>query len=624
MANGFLTVLHRGIAAGWLILAVILLRVCLNKAPKWVRCMLWGIVAVRLICPVSLESPFSLIPRAGTVTPAVIPSLQPAVTAGAAATAPAGAASAATASGAAVQDWTHAAGILWLIGLAVLLGYAFVSWLWLRRRLREAVPWRENIWICDSVKSPFILGLFRPRIYLPSGGIGAETDYVIAHERAHLKRGDHWWKPLGFCLLAVYWFHPLVWAAYVLFCRDIELACDERVVREMDLPQRKAYSGALVSCGMQRRLVLVCPLAFGEVGVKERVNAVLHYKKPAFWLVLVAILACVAVAVCFLTDPKPEREAVLTEDAGGVVTAIPKEEDLLAEYEPFGVTMEDGILYYQGERVRYFLDGYESGDSVISRCKYYDELGTVDIHTERNDTVNEDGSTTLFGPITDIVPYPREEFGDRVYESDDSTAPAQEDVQLQSAVMKERTDQWEEALRPYLSLGLTYRYDSATDDFKLYYDGTEVRGLYDEVAGIWISEHTGNGTYGEDAIDLYAVYEGQTLVGLREATAEERAEWTRQREAVSATDDSYQSEQSGDGSTIAQLLEPYRVYGLTYEELSGSQGDLYYNGELLEGFWDQKPDGSVFTTQSSTGGGAGTACTVYDEEGNLTGIRIQA
>lgn len=624
MANGFLTVLHRGIAAGWLILAVILLRVCLNKAPKWVRCMLWGIVAVRLICPVSLESPFSLMPRTGTVTPAVIPSLQPTVTEGAAATAPAGAASTAAASGAAVQDWTHAAGILWLIGLAVLLGYAFVSWLWLRRRLREAVPWRENIWICDSVKSPFILGLFRPRIYLPSGGIGAEADYVIAHERAHLKRGDHWWKPLGFCLLAVYWFHPLVWAAYVLFCRDIELACDERVVREMDLPQRKAYSGALVSCGMQQRPVLVCPLAFGEVGVKERVNAVLHYKKPAFWLVLVAILACVAVAVCFLTDPKPEREAVLTEDAGGVVTAIPKEEDLLAEYEPFGVTMEDGILYYQGERVRYFLDGYESGDSVISRCKYYDELGTVDIHTERNDTVNEDGSTTLFGPITDIVPYPREEFGDRVYESDDSTAPAQEDVQLQSAVMKERTDQWEEALRPYLSLGLTYRYDSATDDFKLYYDGTEVRGLYDEVAGIWISEHTGNGTYGEDAIDLYAVYEGQTLVGLREATAEERAEWTRQREAVSATDDSYQSEQSGDGSTIAQLLEPYRAYGLTYEERSGSQGDLYYNGALLEGFWDQKPDGSVFTTQSSTGGGVGTACTVYDEEGNLTGIRIQA
>ncbi|MDE6673806.1 MAG: M56 family metallopeptidase, partial [Acetatifactor sp.] len=178
-----------------------------------------------------------------------------------------------------------------------------------RRTLREAVLWQDNIWFCDHVKSPFILGIFRPGIYLPSDIGQEQMDYVLAHERAHLKRKDHLWKALGYLLLAVYWFHPLVWVAFILLCRDIEVACDEKVIRNLDMSERKAYSRALLSCSQQRRMVIAYPLAFGEVGVKERVRSVLRYKKPAFWAAGAAIAACAVVAVCFLTNPEQQAEA---------------------------------------------------------------------------------------------------------------------------------------------------------------------------------------------------------------------------------------------------------------------------------------------------------------------------
>ena len=617
VAGIFMTLLQRGIAAGWLILAVLLLRLFLRQAPKWVRCVLWEIVAIRLISPIFGESPLSLMPRAGSVVPAVVPQAQPVPAQESTVSELGGAVGSAAAMGPG-QDWALAAGIIWLAGLVLLLGCALVSWLRLRHRLREAVLWRDNLWLCDAVSAPFIFGVFRPRIYLPSGGVGAEIDYVIAHERAHLKRGDHWWKPLGYVLLSVYWFHPLVWVGYLLFCRDVELACDERVIRELDLEGRKAYSSALVSYGMQRKLVMVCPLAFGEVGVKERVKAVLNYRKPAFWLVLAALVACAAVIVCFLTDPKPEREAELSETMGPVA-AIPEEEDLqtlMKEYAAFGVTEENGVLYYEGEQIRYFLDGYEDGEGVYSRYKYYDEMGTVDIHTVRTDTVNDDGSVTLFGPITDIIPYPQEGIDDREFWDGDTAVIAQAEV----LEVEEREEQWEELLRPYSAFGVTYEYDPGTDDFKLYYDGAEVRGLYDEVKGVWITEHTGNRAYSEDAIELYAVYDGRELVGLRKATLEEQAEWTALRQEAQAEGT---GETGGEGGlTIAQRLEPCREYGLTYEEISGNKGDLYYNGTLLEGFRDDQPDGSIFTTQSATAGGTGTAYTVYNEDGELTGISV--
>ena len=199
---------------------------------------------------------------------------------------------------------------VWLAGMAVLLGWAAFSWLRLRRQVAASVNVAKGVYICDDIASPFILGVLHPRIYLPSGLTGATLESVLRHERAHLKRRDHWWKPLAHVLIAVYWFNPLLWAAYVLLCRDIELACDERVVRDMTREDRAAYSQALLQCSLNRRRRLVlCPLAFGEVGVRTRVKSVLRYRRPAVWLSAAAVLLCAALAVTFLTEPKTAENA---------------------------------------------------------------------------------------------------------------------------------------------------------------------------------------------------------------------------------------------------------------------------------------------------------------------------
>ncbi len=306
----FLKLLNMSIAAGWLILAVVVLRLLLRKAPRWLICLLWVPVGVRLVCPWSIESVLSLIPSAETVPPQSLTATAPAIDSGFYAVDRVVNAVLSPSfypqpqnSVTPLQVLTFVGALVWVLGIAVMLVYAAVSTLRLRHRVREAACLRENIWVCDSVSTPFILGLLRPRILLPSSLSAADTAHVLAHENAHLRRRDHWWKPLGFLLLAVHWFNPLVWLAYVLLCRDIELACDERVVRGLDANQVKAYSTALLDCSTPRRALSACPLAFGEVGVKHRIKAVLHYRKPAFWLVLLAVVACVATAVCFLTDP---------------------------------------------------------------------------------------------------------------------------------------------------------------------------------------------------------------------------------------------------------------------------------------------------------------------------------
>lgn len=314
----FLSLLNRGIAAGWLILAVLILRLVLKRAPKWIPCILWGIVAVRLICPFSLESAFSLIPSGETLSRTTVMYAQkPEITSGVFALNrtlnPVIRDAFAPSPGASVnplQVWTFFGGILWIIGLVALLLYALTSFWRLHTRLRESVPIEKNVWLCDVVESPFILGIVRPRIYLPSDLKKEDRKYVLAHEYAHLKRKDHWWKLLGYLLASVYWFHPLMWAAYMLFCRDMELACDEKVIKELDIDGKKAYSHALVTCSVSKRTVMVCPVAFGEVEVKKRVRAVLHYRKPAFWVILAAVFACAIVAVCFLTNPRRDTYEV--------------------------------------------------------------------------------------------------------------------------------------------------------------------------------------------------------------------------------------------------------------------------------------------------------------------------
>ena len=317
MAAVFLKLLNLSISASWLVLAVLVLRLVSKRSPKWMNVLLWGMVALRLMLPFSIESALSLIPSAETLSPEVVRfDPAPTITSGVEfidnAVNPSLSESFAAAPLASVNPlyvWTYLAGWVWLIGLGAMLLYALVSYLRLRRRVSVSLCVRENIYLCDAISSPFILGVVKPRIYLPSGLDEVQRQNVLSHERAHLARRDHWWKPLGFALLAVYWFNPVLWLAYALLCRDIELACDERVIRTMDESAVKTYSTVLLACSMPRKAVITCPLAFGEVGVKERVRNALRYKKPAFWVVAASVAVCVVVAVCFLTNPPTDTDA---------------------------------------------------------------------------------------------------------------------------------------------------------------------------------------------------------------------------------------------------------------------------------------------------------------------------
>lgn len=331
----FLGFVNRSLTALWLVAAVLVLRLVFGKAPKSLHCVLWALVALRLIVPFSIRSPASVfnvtdtpvnesgeveyVRRVGEGVGAravfdaslLVPyeSIEkPPVTS--------------DYSGppiARARDTAYLPPLvaLWLAGTAAMLGCALVSCLRLRKRVAASLPLGNDLYLCDDVASPFILGVFRPRVYLPSDMDEAQRDLVVAHERAHLKRRDHWWKPLGFLLLSLYWFNPGLWLAYILLCRDIELACDERVLRELGAEVKKPYSEALLACSVPRHMVSACPVAFGEVGVKRRVRAVLSYKRPAFWLVAAAVAACAVAAVCFLTDPVTEGVRLKETAAGG-------------------------------------------------------------------------------------------------------------------------------------------------------------------------------------------------------------------------------------------------------------------------------------------------------------------
>ena len=306
----FLKIVNMSISASWLVLAVLLLRLVLKKAPKWVSVLLWGFVAVRLICPFTMESVLSLIPSAETVSPEIMMDWTPEISTGIGSVdtvinpiitqtfAPNPATSANP-----LQILIPVAGILWLTGIAAMLLYTAVSYFLLRRRVATAVLLRNNIYQSENVASPFVLGIIKPKIYLPFRMDGKNLEHVIAHEEAHIRRKDHWWKPFGFVFLALHWFNPLMWLGYILLCRDIELACDEKVIKEMDNENRADYTQALVACSVNRRRIAACPLAFGEVGVKERVKSVMHYRKPGFWIFFVTVVICVVVALCFLTNP---------------------------------------------------------------------------------------------------------------------------------------------------------------------------------------------------------------------------------------------------------------------------------------------------------------------------------
>ena len=432
-------IVEMSIAASWLILAVILLRLFLTKAPKGFRYVLWALVAIRLICPFSIESSFSLVPDTNgflsVETPAVeVPEVEapeqnigqnttvPGTTPSVPNTNPGNQGTIPEVPGTTpsvpdtvpsvpsapvvpdvtpstpvapevtpdvpaepITDTIELADVLpwaWAVGAVLMLVYMVISYVRLWNRVKISVPVGEKIYICDEIKSPFIFGVVRPSIYIPSHIERNQMTYILAHEREHLRCLDHMWKPIGFVLLAVHWFNPLVWVAYVLMCRDLELACDERVIRHMDASEKRNYSETLLACSSPGHYISACPVAFGEIGIKERIKRVFSYKKPTFWVVATALLLCVMVGVCFMTDPSR------AQDPGELETETESESETDTDSETgTEADTEDPVdTPVANEKVLYETTADLNHDGIddLVRTIVYSENQTFDLESPAN------------------------------------------------------------------------------------------------------------------------------------------------------------------------------------------------------------------------------------------------
>ncbi len=381
----FIKILEMSISASILVLAVLLLRLFTKKAPKWINVLLWGIVAIRLVLPFSFECPASLVPQKvgsgelvsewrdeyiGDYTVIYEDSeyYAPAITAGRAPVkSESGTYYVVTKYDQLGEPDTNGNAVVpilslvWIFGMVLMALYTFVSYFILKRKIGTAVPIGKNIYQSENVKSPFVLGIIRPKIYLSFSTNENEIEYVTAHEAAHIARKDHLWKPLGFLLLTIYWFNPLLWLAYVLLCRDIEFACDEKVIKKLPNNERADYTQALLSCSVNRRMIAACPIAFGEVGVKERVKSVMDYKKPAFWIIIVAVLAIITVCVCFLTNPKQEEHEEKNTEEQLEENEEEIEDEIIIEIP----TLEDAALSGDYAFNRKFKDNLDLSYTII-------------------------------------------------------------------------------------------------------------------------------------------------------------------------------------------------------------------------------------------------------------------
>ena len=495
MTEAFLKIVNMSISAGWLVLAVLVLRFALKKAPKWVSVLLWGIVAVRLICPFSIESALSLIPSRETISPEIMMDWTPEITTGIApldqVVNPVISTSLAPDPGASanpLQILIPMAANLWLLGVLVMLAYTAITYLRLRRKLTMATILRENIFQCETVRSPFVLGILKPRIYLPYGMDGNDLHHVVAHEQAHIRRKDHWWKPLGFLLLTVYWFNPLMWVAYILLCRDIELACDEKVIAQLGNEQRADYTQALVACSVNRRMIAACPLAFGEVGVKDRVKSILNYRKPTFWVIVTALVLSAVVAVCFLTDPNPSREFsmkgrnVTDLEPEAIVERILDIEDwessnVYVNADNFDVTVDSDFNWVYSQAVRYFFT--DAKHTYSAQLRIFTEDGKYFL-TEPIEWVEEEREFLLRYYLEALKYLPEDEIR--------QMAPAdQYSIYLVDFQDAESNDQ----------RTITYSKENGVGDIDGWYIHLRVEPLHAEADG------QGYHGYGSEVIDLY-------------------------------------------------------------------------------------------------------------------------
>ncbi|MBE6763149.1 MAG: hypothetical protein E7553_02170 [Ruminococcaceae bacterium] len=430
MTTLFWALADAAFAAGWAVLILILWRWLFGKrTPRWITVAMWAIVALRLVCPFSIESDVSLMPEplsqtvysvqeetvtSPTVSPSpdqptavpVLPEATPSI------------------------PWEAAACGVWLCGLLGMIGYTVVSYVRLKNTVRTATGREHNVYECETVSSPFILGIVVPRIYLPYAMEDAEREHALAHERAHIARGDHLLKPLGFLLLSVYWFHPLLWVAYILFCRDIEFACDERVIRDLSREERKGYSRALLSAAVDRRRVAMCPLAFGEVGVEARVKGIATYKKPVAVTVAIASAACILLGWWLMTDPPAPARTTL-KDAYVCVT-----------YEDEAVSEVNALLVEQGNRLslhtasgqplQMVIEEVSTEDmSVAVRFSQYGEEGRrIEVPMNKSvevDTTRDEGRVSLQLHLPSSAVKEKDSLAETVYHSGDTRLRLYED-----------------------------------------------------------------------------------------------------------------------------------------------------------------------------------------------------
>ncbi|MBO5947415.1 hypothetical protein J6Q66_01110 [bacterium] len=312
MSTIFLYFANISITATWVVLALIVLRPVFKKVPKWVNCILWGIVGLRLCFPINIESNFSLVPSKETIPTDIAYLTYPQIDSGVRVIN--NVVNPVISNSVSLESFSSANSletplniftVIWVSGVLLMFFYSVASLIYLKIKVAASVKSSDekNVLFCDNIKSPFILGFLKPKIYVPSGLNEQDFKFVLEHEKSHLKRRDHIIKPISFLALSLYWFNPAIWLWYILLCRDIESACDESVIKSYTPTYKKLYSEALLNCSSSKRMVMACPVAFGEVGVKDRIKSVLNYKKPAFWVVLVAFVCTLVLSFCFVTNP---------------------------------------------------------------------------------------------------------------------------------------------------------------------------------------------------------------------------------------------------------------------------------------------------------------------------------
>lgn len=351
----FIKILNLSLNACWLVLAAVVIRALFKNAPKWINCCLWGLVGLRLVLPFSLESKLSLVPKANPVSGTAITTV--------------------SATGGENNTFVKALALVWLVGVMLMGLYLILSFLKLKLSLRTATKFAHNVKQSDAVSSPFVLGIIRPVIYLPYYVSNDDAVHIIAHEKAHIKRRDHLWKPLGFALLCIYWFNPVMWFAYILLCRDIETACDEKVISSMDEDSRRAYSLTLLNFSSRQTLVTACPVAFGTNNVKGRIKGIMNYRKPKFWIIIGAAVACIVAGICFFTTPKTDKTLKVDTNAE---SSTESEEN--SSNPDAAETHVIHVVYGEGDELV-----LENGDYLI--CEEHVKVDNFDLHSlERSET----------------------------------------------------------------------------------------------------------------------------------------------------------------------------------------------------------------------------------------------